>query len=349
MNLTTDHWHYLHQAPESTGIIKQRLEDFQVTEILGYEPCGEGEHVYLWVRKVELNTAFVAEALAKFAGVPLRSVTFAGRKDKYAVTEQWFSVHIPGKNMPDWSQFVLDGATILSFKRHNKKLRTGVLRGNRFIITVRDLKAAVDLEASLKQIQEKGVPNYFGEQRFGNKNSNLYLANLMLGGETIRNRNKRSMAISALRSWLFNEVVSQRIANELFNKVLEGDAMQLAGSNSFFIQTADATDTESRMSEGDVSITAPLWGSGNLATKADAAEFEVQAVAPFQVITEGLVDLKLKQERRSLHLQPQNMQWQIDDDALVLSFELPSGCFATSVLREIIKQPDGGCDEAITQ
>ena len=107
-------------SPQSTGIIKQRLEDFQVTEILGYEPCGEGEHVYLWVRKVELNTAFVAEAPAKAAGVPLRSVTFAGRKDKYAVTEQWFSVHIPGKTMPDWSKFVLDGATILNFKRHNK-------------------------------------------------------------------------------------------------------------------------------------------------------------------------------------------------------------------------------------
>lgn len=120
MILNTQQWAYLYGQPETTGIIKQQPQDFIVREVLGFEPCGEGEHIFLWLRKSGLNSAFVAERLARFAGVHPRAVTFSGRKDKHAVTEQWFGVHLPGKRDPDWKEFSLPGAEILKAGRHNK-------------------------------------------------------------------------------------------------------------------------------------------------------------------------------------------------------------------------------------
>lgn len=347
--LANSKWQYLNTPPSTTGVLKQQLEDFQVQEILGYEPCGEGEHCYLWVKKSQLNTAFVAEALAKFAQVPLRAVSYAGRKDKYAVTEQWFGVHIPGKTSPDWSQFTLEGASVLKHIRHNKKLRTGVLKGNRFTITIRQLTASSDLEQRLTNVANNGVPNYFGEQRFGNNNSNLHLAQLMLQGEEIRNRNKRSMAISALRSWLFNQVVSERISKNLYQTILTGDAMQLSGSNSFFIELPETANSVERLSTGDINITAPLWGKGEIVSQDQAALFEQQVTQQYPDICNGLVALGLKQERRSIHLQPKDMQWKIDNDKLTVSFELPSGCFATSVMREIVSPLSENNDETTSK
>ncbi len=337
MSLSTSQWQYLYGKPQSQGQLKTQLADFQVQEVLGYEPSGEGEHCYLWLRKTQLNTAFVAEQLAAFAKVPLRAVTYAGRKDKYAVTEQWFGVHLPGKIEPDWSQFSLQGAEILNHSRHNKKLRTGALKGNRFNLIIRNLQADATLENRLTSISQHGVPNYFGDQRFGNEGGNLYLANRMLDGETIRNRNKRSMAISALRSWLFNEMVSARIANGNYRTILLGDAMQLFGSNSFFIQDEAIDASLERLKTGDINITAPLWGAGNLPSKHTAESFEKDIAEANIGVCDGLAALGLKQERRSVHLQPRDMQWQISNDTLNISFELPSGSFATSVMREIIQ------------
>ena len=142
--LTTDHWHYLHGTPITAGQLKAHPQDFVVREILGYEPCGEGEHIYLWCRKTGLNTAYIAEQIAKFCQLPLRAITYAGRKDKHAVTEQWFGVHQPGKKQFDWSALQLDGLEILHSQRHNKKLRTGVLKGNRFELLLRNVSESPD-------------------------------------------------------------------------------------------------------------------------------------------------------------------------------------------------------------
>jgi len=237
--LRTDHWHYLHGKPLVMGVLKERVEDFIVRECLGYDPSGEGEHIYLWVRKQGLNTAFVAEEIAKFCQLPLRAVTYAGRKDKYAVTEQWFSVHKTGLTEYEWAKFTLAGAQILKAIRHNKKQRIGVLKGNQFELVVRNLSAIEGLQQRLELIAAKGVPNYFGGQRFGDtkhhqQGGNLVLAQAMIAGEAIRNRNKRPMAISALRASLFTQFVDQRIRQNCFAQPLVGDLMILSGSASFF-------------------------------------------------------------------------------------------------------------------
>lgn len=353
--MRTDLWAYFHEKPTRSGSIKQFEADFHVKEKLGYSPTGEGEHIYIWVRKQGLNTAFVAEQLAKFCHLPLRAVTYAGRKDKHAVTEQWFSVHKPGKTEYNWSELSLDGLEILSSKRHNKKLRTGVLKSNEFTLIIRNLTDINGIEQRIQKIAELGVPNYFGPQRFGSslhhpQGGNLALAEKMLQGEPIRNRNKRSMAISALRSWLFNEFISQRIIQQKYSSAMAGDVCLLAGSNSFFNATENDQDVASRLQQKDISLSAPMWGEGELASGEEAKQFEQSVAQQFDLHCKTLESLGLRQERRAIHLHPANLAWQITDDQLEIKFELPSGAFATSVIREIVNLSEvGGANENTTE
>ena len=340
-----DHW--LHQYPKLNivGQFKTSAIDFQVKEILGYEPVGEGEHIYLWVRKTGLNTAYLAEQIAKFTQLPLRAVTYAGRKDKHAQTEQWFSVHLPGKGEFDWTQFHEPGAEVLKSIRHNKKLRTGVLKGNQFNITLRQLSSTSGIDERLEQIKQNGVPNYFGSQRFGNtlhdpRGGNLVLADKMINGEVIRNRNKRSMAISALRSWFFNEILNSRLQNDCLNKPLPGDVMQLSGSNSFFCAQQIDNSISLRIKQRDIYLTAPLWGMGQLASQFEVLQFEQNLAQRHLTVTQTLENLGLKQERRAMNLFPNDLEWSWAEDTLNLSFALPAGTFATSVLRELIDVQD---------
>ena len=154
---------YLHGAPVARGILKAEAADFVVNEDLGFEPCGEGEHIFVRVRKTGENTAWVAGLLADAAGVNRNAVTWAGLKDRHAVTEQWFGIHLPGKGEPDLSVIQSDSIQILQAKRHNKKLRVGYLKGNHFTLRLTGLEQAGALEARLQAIASQGVPNYYCE------------------------------------------------------------------------------------------------------------------------------------------------------------------------------------------
>ncbi|TDF38669.1 tRNA pseudouridine(13) synthase TruD [Alteromonadaceae bacterium M269] len=334
--LPTDEWAYLYGAPKAIGVFKSQAEDFQVEEQLGYELTGEGEHIYVWLQKQNLNTAFVAEQLAKQLNLPLRNVSYAGRKDKHALTRQWFGLHVPGKLDPNFDQFQLEGASILKTIRHNKKLKVGNLKGNRFDIRLREIENPQDIDQRLNSIQQGGVPNYFGPQRFGNNGSNLRLGLMLSKGEAIRNRNKRNLAISALRSWLFNQLTSLRIEQGNFSTLLDGDAVILNGSNSFFINDGTDLTLNDRIKDRDALLSAPLWGKGELNSTEAANEFEAHAASNYADICQSLEELGLEQQRRAISLYPENLTWKLQDNLLTLSFELPSGCFATSVLREVV-------------
>lgn len=344
--LSTDHWAYLTIPPKGRGQFKAEPEDFIVIEDLGYELTGDGEHIFVFIEKRNLNTAFVAEQLASFTGLPLRNITYAGRKDKYGVCRQWFGIHAPGVKSFPWEACTIEGVNIIKVARHNKKLRTGQLKGNTFIIRLRHVENIEDITAKLDIAGQQGVPNYFGEQRFGvqrlgddgelRKGGNLALAERMINGETIKNRNKRSMALSALRSWLFNEVISQRIASSHFDNIMLGDAIGLTGSNSFFSNDGSDTDLASRYQQGDVCPTAPLWGKGKAATTSDAHAFEDSVTSQYSEVLACLENAGLKQERRQIRLWPRGLAYQVQEQDLVVSFNLPSGCFATSVLRECV-------------
>jgi len=347
--LDTEHWQYYFTKPVSTGIFKFQADDFQVVEDLGYEPCGEGEHQFVFIEKTNTNTAYVAEQLARFVNLPLRQVTYAGRKDKYAVTQQWFGIHAPGKADFDFSGFELEGVRVLKQTRHNKKLRTGQLKGNHFTITLRQVLHPEAIEARLKEIAQHGVPNYYGEQRFGvmrlnemgevQRGGNLVMAERMVNGETIRHRNKRSMALSALRSWLFNEMLSTRLAQGQFDKVLEGDALVLSGSNSYFVhqEASSHEQTQQRYNDKDVCPSAPLWGKGNLATSHAALKMEEEVAHQHAQVVDFLSQCGFEQERRAIKIWPSQLEWLVKGDTFTVSFALPSGCFATSVLRECVE------------
>jgi len=325
--------------PAATGRLRVAAEDFCVTEIPLVEPDGEGEHVWLWIRKRNENTPWVAGQLARFAGVHPRQVSYAGLKDRRAVTEQWFSVQLPGRDAPDWEALNSDTLTVLRHARHSRKLRRGALQGNRFSITVREIEAdETDLDTRLAMIGDAGVPNYFAEQRFGRDAGNLHTAQQLFANPKRRMpRNRHSMALSAARSFLFNQVLSHRVAATTWNVPIDGDAMQLSGSHSFFIAGSIDAELMTRVHNKDIHPTGPLHGRGEPPVQGACRQLEHDVLAGHPDWCAGLEAAGLKQDRRALRLMVQELNWQKTGTAdLLLEFSLPAGAYATSVLRELI-------------
>ena len=330
---------WLHGQPQSSGLLKANPEDFLVVEDLGFEPDGEGEHILVRILKNGCNTRFVADALAKFLKIHAREVSFAGQKDKHAVTEQWLCARVPGKEMPDLTQFQLEGCQVLEYARHKRKLRLGALKGNQFTLVLREVKGRDDVEARLQAIVERGVPNYFGAQRFGIGGSNLLGAlRWAESGAPVRDRNKRSFWLSAARSALFNQIVSERLKKPDFNQVVDGDALQLSGRGSWFVATDDELAVlQARVDARELMITAALPGSGDWGTQRTALEFEQTTLAEETALQSLLLREKVEAARRAQLLYPQQFSWNWWDDVTVeLRFWLPAGSFATSVVRELI-------------
>ena len=330
---------YLHGKPQGHGLLKANPEDFLVVEDLGFEPDGEGEHILVRILKNGCNTRFVADALAKFLKIHAREVSFAGQKDKHAVTEQWLCARVPGKEMPDLSKFELEGCQVLEYARHKRKLRLGALKGNQFTIILREVSHREDVDARLQAINARGVPNYFGAQRFGIGGSNLQGAlRWAESGAPLRDRNKRSFWLSAARSALFNQLVSARLQKPEFNQVVDGDALQLAGRGSWFVATPEEMpELQTRVDARELMITASLPGSGDWGTQREALAFEQLQLAEETALQSLLVREKVEAARRAMLLYPQQLEWNWWDDVTVeLRFWLPAGSFATSVVRELI-------------
>ncbi|UTF60137.1 tRNA pseudouridine(13) synthase TruD [Gilvimarinus sp. DA14] len=303
-----------HGDPLGEAGFREQLEDFYVNEDLGFTCDGSGEHVYLQVEKRGDNTEWLARTIARLAGVEPRDVGYCGLKDRHGVTRQWFSVYFPKGDEPDWQALNSESVTLLQVCRHRQKLRRGQHRSNCFVILLRNFtadKAAV--EARLQRIARHGVPNYFGVQRFGIDGGNLEAANRMLvDGIKVKNRHKRSLYLSAARSYLFNQVLAKRIEMNIWHSEIDGDIKL------------------------DNIITGPLWGRGRLATTAEAGALEEAALRPWQHWLEPLEFTGLKQERRLLISQPQALNWDWQGQHLQLAFSLGVGAYATSLLRELI-------------
>ncbi len=330
---------YLHGKPQGSGLLKASPEDFVVVEDLGFEPDGEGEHILVRILKNGCNTRFVADALAKFLKIHAREVSFAGQKDKHAVTEQWLCARLPGKDMPDLSAFQLEGCKVLEYARHKRKLRLGALKGNAFTLVLREVSHRDEVESRLQAINAGGVPNYFGAQRFGIGGSNLQGAlHWAQSDASVRDRNKRSFWLSAARSALFNQIVSERLKKTDFNQVVDGDALQLAGRGSWFVATQEErAELQRRVDEKELMVTASLPGSGEWGTQRDALAFEQSAIAEETALQSLLLREKVEASRRAMLLYPQQLSWNWWDDVTVeLRFWLPAGSFATSVVRELI-------------
>lgn len=324
-----------------TGVLRARPEDFVVEEVMGFDPCGDGAHLWLWVEKRGLNTDQVARALAKLAAVPPREVGFAGLKDRHAITRQWFSVPWAIKReLP--SAWAGDGWQVCRQSRHARKLRRGTLAGNRFLITLRE--CIVDealLTTRLAEIAARGVPNYFTEQRFGSDNLRD-VARLFAGQGGAISHHLRGILLSAARAALFNVVLSRRVRTGCWRSVLPGDAVQLCGSNSFFVATDFNAELASRLDAGDIVPTGPLWGKGGLQSQSAAAQLELDVLQAFPSFCAGLEQARLDPARRALVVYPQNLtcQYDLTEHALHFGFGLPAGAYATGVMRELVRSTD---------
>lgn len=328
-------WHHLYGEVKAEADFKLNPEDFVVTEQLSFEPCGEGEHLFLLIEKRQLNTQQVCEYLAKFFSRRLRDIGYAGLKDKQSVSRQWFSVQMNVLAQPDLSSLQADGIKLVKHIRHNKKLKIGALTANHFDIRLGNVSNKEWLLERLELVKS-GVPNYFGEQRFGFKGNNLNWANRMADGEVIKNKKVKGFALSASRAYLFNEVISERIKVGTFTKPQAGDVYMLSGSNSYFSE-AVSEKIETRLAQRDIHISAPLVGLGELVSAETTLELENEVISEYPSWQKMLADNGLKQERRSIGLFPAKMKWHEQGQDVHVSFDLATGCFATSVLRECIK------------
>ncbi len=328
-------WGRANGASLFDATIRSVPSDFVVTENCEIDFSGEGEHDFLWLEKTGANTHWVAECLAKHGNVPLRDVGYAGLKDRHAITRQWFSVRRLGT--VDWTAFAAEGVTILDQQRHRRKLRRGAHLSNTFRITLRAEhpdQHAGNINERMTIIAADGVPNYFGEQRFGRGGSNIGLCKSLFAGRRL-SRAKRGIALSAARSLIFNSILEQRVAQGSWNRILPGELANLDGSGSVF--AVDAVDDElaRRCAEQDIHPSGSLWGDGSPGRTGVVADIENSVVAAYAELSAGLSAARMEPASRALRLRVKNLSWQIGQDTLCLEFELRKGGYATAVLREV--------------
>jgi tRNA pseudouridine13 synthase len=328
-----------HGAPVLSARIRAVPEDFRVDEIDGFEPEGSGEHLLLTIEKRGMNTAFAAKLLAQWAGIDEAGIGYAGLKDRHAVTVQRFSVHLPRRVAPDTALLEQhEGLRVLAAAWHSRKLPRGALAGNRFVLRLREVAGDRDaVEARLQAIAERGVPNYFGEQRFGREGDNVANALAMFAGRRVA-RAQRTHLLSAARSQLFNRVLAARVEAGHWDAALDGEVWMLDGSRSVFGPLPFDDALAARLAAFDIHPTAPLWGRGELRTAGAAQALELGALADAGslALRAGLEAAGLKQERRATRLRPHALEWAWPaPETLELRFELPPGAYATTVLAEL--------------
>jgi len=359
------------KPPIKQALYKAKPEDFVVNERLEVDFTGEGEHLWLHIKKSGINTAYLAKLLSEWADIPLRDVGYSGLKDRLALTTQWFSLRLPKKQKPDSDFAPVDikeheTVKIIAEHWHNKKLNRGTHNANQFVITLRDIEFAKDqtlgdkssVEQHLQTISKTGVPNYFGPQRFGFGGNNIrealnLFARPLKSTSSAKKKNKRksavreqnSMELSAARSLIFNQILAARVQDGSWNTGLNGDVFNLNGSGSIFASEHMDETLQARVASGDIHPTAVMWGAGNDKVAGDAAELEntvVQQDALLAALATGLEQREVKAQRRALRLPVEDLSWRWADEqdgeqTLVLSFTLTTGSFATSVMASVVE------------
>ncbi len=337
-------------SPEQvSAVLRRQPSDFIVDELPAYEACGEGDHLYVTFKKTGLTTLQVVRALADGLGVDPREVGFAGMKDRHAVTTQVASFPFAKGREPEEARAItLDGVEILDAKRHKNKLRTGHLRGNRFTITLRELTLPgreIVIER-LARIQQEGVPNAFGSQRFGRDGANPERALAWLQGKERgpRDKRERKLLFSALQSRSFNEVLERREREGTWASIVLGDVAQKHDSGGVFVVgEAELEDARARCEQGLLSPTGPMFGSKMRWPEGDVAALEREALANMIDEPSRLEQFSNYGEgaRRALRLWVNDLEWRPEgEDALIVGFMLTKGGYATTVLSRACELRD---------
>ena len=330
------HWCLPYGKPTCSGLLKSAAEDFEVTEELGFTPDGNGEHLYLFVEKTGLGTHELIDSLSRLTGLPTRQIGYSGLKDKHALTRQWLSLHLPGTEL-DISVPADANYRILEQHRNSRKLRVGTHRFNRFNVILREVENWNEKSLRrLQQVSREGMANYFGEQRFGRKQDNVEQALAQLGGKRL-SRQKRSLYLSALRSELFNQVLSSRISQGIWDHPLPGDSFMLRGSRSFFSAPVD-NDIEERYRRLDISSCGSLYGAGDSPLSGESLELEEAVFDENPQIVSVLREQKVRRQMRPQRVAVEDLDYHYDQQQrlLVISCRLPAGSYFTSLLDHVI-------------
>jgi tRNA pseudouridine13 synthase len=321
------------------GKIRSAPEDFVVDEVPAYLPNGDGTHVFVHFEKRGLTTRHAVERIAKALGTAARDAGYAGMKDRHALTTQWASF---SGTTPEAALAVeLPGIRVLSAARHGNKLRTGHLRGNRFSLRIRGDRLDADLARQLlDELGRRGVPNYYGEQRFGHGASNLARAQqwVLGGGAAPRDRFERKLLFSTLQSTVFNTWLAERIERDHYDAPVLGDVLRKEDSGGLFVN-ADQPTAVRRMQAWEISPTGPMFGAKMRWPEADAADHERDLLQRAGIDAATLERHAAHGEgtRRVARVRPQAPEVVVEDAALLVRFELPAGAYATMVMRELCK------------
>ncbi|MBD5772233.1 tRNA pseudouridine(13) synthase TruD [Marinomonas colpomeniae] len=352
-------WRYAWSKPAITGDLKTYVQDFYVEEQLGFEPDGKGEFCFVFVEKAGVNTDFLAKRLAQVAGIPPEKVTYSGVKDRHACTRQWFCLHVLNKE-PDFSNLEEafrepESVRIVMQVRHSKKLRMGTHFANRFLIRLREIEGDInELEARLHLIKEGGVPNYYGPQRFGINGNNLHHgeAFVLKGRQSRRKLSKtESFWLSAIRSWCFNQSLSDQVENGMWARLCDGDIAQFQRKDEQFRAKNIEALIHLSVIRGEISPVLPLMSAGWEAGTGPQREAAIKnTLLESAGLLEGLNSFDLSRDSRLARLVPMNMAWELLNDTeekaqLVVEFSLTKGCFATSILREMINFTDKAAEK----
>ncbi len=353
-------WRYAWSKPTVTGDLKTQVQDFYVEEQLGFEPDGKGEFYFVFVEKEGVNTDFLAKRLAQMAGIDASKVTYSGVKDRHACTRQWFCLHVLKKE-PDFSSIqdafrAPENVRVIMQVRHSKKLRMGTHTANRFVIRLRNIEGDLDeLEARLNLIKDGGVPNYYGPQRFGINENNLYHGKdfVLKGRQSRRKLSKtESFWLSAVRSWCFNQALSDQVENGMWARLCDSDIAQFQRKDEQF----RAKDIEPliylSVMRGEISPVLPLMSEGWEAGTGPLREAAIKATLSDHLdLLEGLKSFDLSRDSRLARLVPMNMAWELlrntqeEKPQLIVEFSLTKGCFATSILREMMVFTDKAAEK----
>ena len=362
--LQLDSLAYATGKPELLARIKQHWDDFRVDEELGFAPTGAGEHLLLRIEKAGQSTTEVARQISSTLGISDSDIGYSGMKDRQARTRQWFSIRLDQAAEAELGRLQSDQLQILEQSRNQRKLQIGAHKANHFQLILREVmgvnasgaeppatNAEASLDRKLQTLAHQGVPNYFGSQRFGRDLSNLHQVRELLRAEAsqavatrnrYRHKRKRSMLYSAARAYLFNQLLSARITRGNWASYVDGDVLNLNHTKRCFLVEPGAwrPELQQRLDELDIHITGLLPGridsKDRYVTRGQSADTEKAVCKEFAELVTGLEQQGLSAARRPLRFQVQQLQWQwLDSTTVSLAFTLPTGAYATSLLREV--------------
>lgn len=350
--------------------IKAEPEDFVVEELPQYEPCGSGTHTYFWIEKRGLNTHDAARKLAQILGKRAPDAGIAGLKDAQAIARQWISFEHVKENLDKAAAYQDDKLRVLSVSSHGNKLKMGHLRGNRFVIRLRPM-ADCGLQIAdwqqrvlqrtrdvLATLSSKGIPNYFGEQRFGRGGGNAALGKMLVQGDVagfeaaakiagVRHgdRKLRNLLVNAFQSELFNQILARRMPE--IGKLEAGDLAWLHRNGAVFsVASAEEAQREQPRADAfEISPSGPLFGEKTKLADGRPGEIERAVLAESGVKLDDFSRREAERQpgaRRALRIVfLETPSAELDPAGVLLRFALPPGAYATVVLGELQGQSAG--------